>query len=340
METVLGLSAQERDELFSDAAQRLGFAPVIVEKDFWACWVLRQLFEWPELADHLIFKGGTSLSKIWNAIRRFSEDLDVSVERAYLGFGGEQDPANARSNTQRRQQLEALNAACGERIASFVLTGLRERAQRALGSEDWEVCVSPDDPLTLLFRYPTTADKAVRGAYVRREVRIEFGARSADWPAEERSLQPYVAEAHPDGMPDAKVSLHVLSAERTYWEKATILHAEAHRPEDKLTPTRYSRHYADLAALARHQIGRCALPRNDIRESVVKHKTVYFASGWARYDLAVPGSFRLVPDQKRLSDLEKDYRDMHEMFFEEPPKWTEIVVQLRELERVINASGQ
>ena len=168
-------------------------------------------------------------------------------------------------------------------------------------------------------------------------MKIECGARSDAWPADAQTVLPYLAEAFPDGVTDAKVMVRALALERTFWEKATILHAEAHRAEDEATPVRLSRHYADLVALAEHAAASAALGRDDLRERVVAHKRVFFASTWASYETAVPGTFRLVPPAVRLAALEKDYRDMREMYFGEPKPWPDIVARLRDVEGRINA---
>ncbi len=169
-----------------------------------------------------------------------------------------------------------------------------------------------------------------------REVKIECGARSDDWPAETKTITPYVAEAFPERIPDAATSLKVLSIERTFWEKATILHAEAHRDPAKATPARFSRHYADMAELSGHASVTASLARDDLRARVVQHKTVFFSSAWARYETAVIGSFCLVPSEQRLKSLEADYNAMREMFFGRPRPWAEIVERLRALEAAIN----
>ena len=167
---------------------------------------------------------------------------------------------------------------------------------------------------------------------------MEFGARSDAWPAEEKSILPYVAEAYPETIQDAAVPLNVLSIERTFWEKATILHAEAHREEKKPTPIRFSRHYADLAALADHASAAGALAQDELRARVVEHKQVFFAAAWAKYETAVPGTFCLIPPTHRISSLEADYRAMQEMFFGEPRPWGEIIDRLHALEKEINRS--
>jgi hypothetical protein len=129
----------------------------------------------------------------------------------------------------------------------------------------------------------------------------------------------------------------VLSIERTFWEKASILHAEAHRPLEKMIPDRYSRHYADVAALAQTESANSALHRDDLRARVIAHKQVFFPAVWAHTETAVPGTFRLMPQKERSEILARDYAQMRDMFFCEPPPWNEILDGLKVLEMRINA---
>ena len=332
MNSVIQLSPRQRAELFVAAAQSLGISAVIIEKDFWVCWTLRELFQLPGIGEHLIFKGGTSLSKVWQLIDRFSEDIDVSLSRDWLGFTGETDPEHA-TGKRRRERIDDLAAACAEKVLDVILPALRARAMATLGATGWSLEIESEDPQTVLLHYPSSVEAGA--AYIPRLVRIEFGARSDAWPADDRTLTPYVATAVRT-IADATVAVRVLAAERTFWEKATILHAEAHRAADKQTPARYSRHYSDLAALAISAVGPSAIEQDDLRARVVEHKQVFFAAGWAQYHLAVPGSFRLLPDAYRLDMIAADYRDMREMFFTVPRTWSAIVETLLGLEARIN----
>lgn len=140
-------------------------------------------------------------------------------------------------------------------------------------------------------------------------------------------------------MNEEGIEIPVLSIERTFWEKASILHAEAHRPLEKMIPDRYSRHYADLAALAQTEIGKNALQRDDLRARVVAHKQVFFPAIWARTDTAVPGTFRLMPQKERSEILARDYAEMRDMFFGESPTWNDILDVLKNLEARINSTS-
>ena len=329
------LAPQDQRALFAEASKHLKLPEHMVEKDAWVCWTLKRLFDLPDARDHFIFKGGTSLSKVWKVIHRFSEDIDISLSREWLGYDGLNDP-EAVTGKERKRRLDGLATNCAEKLRSDVLPSLRDKFGTELGARDWSLKVAADDAQTLLFFYPSVFGD-VAGNYVRPVVRIEGGARSDRWPVAEQALLPYFAEAFPEAFPHAAFTVPVLDAERTFWEKATSLHAEAHRAAEKATPERFSRHYADLAALARHVVGQQALLRDDLRARVVEHKQVFFTSAWASYETAKPGSFRLIPSSQRLAFLAKDYQAMHPMFFRSPSSWTEIVEILAQLEVQINA---
>jgi hypothetical protein len=145
-----------------------------------------------------------------------------------------------------------------------------------------------------------------------------------------------VAEEFPRQLGDFRCELVALELERTFWEKATILHAEHHRERSKPMRDRFSRHYSDMAALARHGVAERALAATELRQRVADWKSRFFAASWARYDLAKPGTFRLVPPDFRLVELEKDYRAMRAMFLAEPPPLESIVETVRDLENRIN----
>ena len=329
----LSLAPRERLELLDAASRQSGLAQAILEKDYWVCKTLDVLFALPELGSHLVFKGGTSLSKVYGLIDRFSEDVDISFHREFLGFGEELDPEAAAGKEQSRR-IEALQQACRDCIRENLLPRLREAIAALLrGTEDWSLEIDPLDAQTLLFHFPQAGGPGL--AYIVPSVRIELGARSDHWPSEEREIRSYLGEAF--GHTIGKATVHSLAAERTFWEKATLLHAEAHRPKDKLMPARYARHYHDMARLAESPVAARALADVALRERVVAHKMVYFRSGWARYDLARPASFRLIPPDSRIAALKSDHQAMIPMFFNPPPPIDEVLDTIADLETRIRS---
>ncbi len=184
MDTFALLAAADRRVGFLQCAEATQLNPVIVEKDFWVCWTLKELFGLSAIGEHLIFKGGTSLSKVFKVIERFSEDIDVSIERGFLGFGGANEPEAGGSNKEKQRRIEALKAACQEKIAGELLPALNAAIQEKVGrAEQWTLRADDGDPdhQTLLFEYPTSFAPEATG-YVRRLVKIEMGARADHWP--------------------------------------------------------------------------------------------------------------------------------------------------------------
>ena len=224
------LPEEERRAYFETAAGTLGLAPELVEKDFWVCWILKRLFALNDIGAHLTFKGGTSLAKVYKTIRRFSEDVDVSIERSYLGFGDKMEPEAGKSNKEKMKRIEELQQACQNIIIKIILPQLtRETGEILKATQKWSIDLDPDDPdkQTLLFQFPNALTTSM-GAYSKPAVKIELGARSDHWPVEPANITPYVYDVISKSMARPATSLRVLSAERTFWEKATILHMLYH----------------------------------------------------------------------------------------------------------------
>lgn len=338
MKSFLTLSPEERAAYFTEAAARDGrFAAMIYEKDFWICWTLKKLFELPTLGKHLTFKGGTSLSKIYNVINRFSEDIDVSIHRSYFGYDGEKDPENVNSTNERNKRLEELSAASASLIKSILLPELESLFRKDLG-EDWKLEIDEKDSQTILFYYPTSIQSNPND-YIKSFVRIEFGARSDNWPQESGKIEPYIAAIFPEELKDvASGDIRVLTKGRTFWEKATILHSEFYRPDASVLPLRHSRHFYDLYCLAKEEGSEAIISDIKLLERVVQHKKVFFRSGWSNYDSALPGTLKLSPKESQIERLKFDYTAMQPMFFIEPPHLDTVLRVLKETEDQINSN--
>ena len=344
MDDVARIPAADRSDLFTASAGKRALNVVIVEKDFWICWVLKQLFNLPDPPAGLVFKGGTSLSKVWGVIDRFSEDVDLSFNRSDLGFGGDADPARAPSTKKRDRQLEQLSAACSTMIRDQFVPRLNQAFSNALGTaagDGWRLEIDPDDEQSVLFHYPTSAPRgpANEAAYLRPFVKLELGARSEHWPNEEAEIRSMAAEDFPSAFRSPAGRVKVVSAERTFWEKATILHSWYHAGPDRPLRDRQSRHFYDVFMLFQSPLGQKAVADLELLQNVARHKSVFFASAWARYDQAVPGTLRLVPPEFRLPELERDYSLMRkEMIFGNAPTLGQIIDALRDIERQVNGA--
>ncbi|MGD0548803.1 MAG: nucleotidyl transferase AbiEii/AbiGii toxin family protein [Terracidiphilus sp.] len=336
MNSIARMPANARAELFAETADRKDLSDAIVEKDFWVCWVLKQLFSIDALSGRLLFKGGTSLSKIFHAINRFSEDIDLAVDYVALGYTGERDPRREDiSKTKRAGILADMMVECQQYIGGEFLVALNTRCQEILGTDDaWSLNVSEQDPNVVQFRYP--AATATGLPYVTPQVVLELGTHAEFVPHDNFTIRSFAAEEFPKVVAEGDVAVVALLAKRTFWEKVTILHAEYHRAPEKALPERYSRHYYDVAMMAQGPIRSEALSDTPLLAQVVRHKETFYPSGWARYDLARPGDLRLVPREERLAALERDYRNMRVMIFGEPPAFASIMEPLAALEQDIN----
>jgi hypothetical protein len=345
MDDVARMPSADRADLFAESARRRNLNAIVIEKDFWVCWTLKRLFTMPDLPAGLIFKGGTSLSKVFGVIERFSEDVDLSFNRADLGFGGEHDPEQAGSKKKQKAQIEGLVAVTAEMIRTTLLPKLAaafESELQAPPGESWQLELDTDDKeqQTVLFHYPQGQERRADAiTYVRPNVRLEMGARGEHWPVVEGNVRAYAAEDFPSVFRDPSCTVRAAAAERTFWEKATILHMWHHAGADRKLRDRQSRHYYDVVRMYEQQAGKQALGDLDLLRSVAKHKSVFFARKWAKFEEAVPGTLRLVPPASRRAELEQDYARMREeMIFGDAPTLEHLLEVLAEIERVVNTS--
>lgn len=336
MESILSLDKSERGPYFEKAAELLKMSPQIIEKDFWVCWVLGELFNLPEIKDHLTFKGGTSLSKVYKVIERFSEDIDISIEKSYLGFINDRDPEKISGSKQRLAILNELSDACKQFVKDNLLVSMKKEFATKIPTDKWTLEIDPDDPdfQTILFTYPQSLSST--SVYVRPIVKIEVGARSEHWPVSFKEVNSYVKEALDKTIKEDAVTLRVLNIERTFWEKATILHMYSHYPNEKHPPVRQSRHYYDFYCLLKSRYHSPAAQEVDLLMRVAEHKSIYFRAAWASYATAKKGTLKLIPNERIVSEMERDYELMNEMFFRTPPSWKEIMEEISRFETNFN----
>ena len=293
----------------------------------------------------LLFKGGTSLSKAYGLISRFSEDIDITVFRDDIGQAATVDELEALSGKKRTARLDAIREACQNYIngplleqLSGLLRGLLDTAKQA--PELGRVEADPDDPdhQSLLLWYPTvTADGA---NYVRRAVKIEAGAKSALDPNSARTVTPYVAQDLP-GTDLAVPNIITVDPDRTFWDKVAILHGLRRwwdrRGELRGGGQRVSRHYYDVQCLLISDNGEDFVKDAAMGADSVRHARMFFNR--ADFDLATaaPGSYALVPHDDMLADLERDYNAMSQMIFAEIPAFASIIESTVKLEKRLNA---
>lgn len=330
MRNIAKIPSKDREALFRNTAAKLGMNEAIIEKDFWVCYMLDYLFHRCAWKDNLAFKGGTSLSKAYGLIERFSEDIDLILDWRVLGYGIN-EPWEERSNNKQ----DAFNKEANERAATFLCDTFLPAILADLTAEfgDSVKCfIDKDDEQTVKIVYPNSFSDVS----ILQEIRLEIGALAAWTPVKVANITPYVAQEYGRLFTQPTTDILTVMPERTFWEKVTILHREAFRDENRPFPTRYSRHYYDLYRMMQTDVKDNALMDNDLLARVVDFKDKFYRCPWARYDLAKRGTMRLIPPDYNLEKLRDDYEHMQNMLFGNKPSFEEIMDCIKKLEENIN----
>ena len=328
---LLAAPAADRRDLFLATANRLGTTVQNVEKDFWVCWTLDALFNGlPTGGPRLLFKGGTSLSKGYGLIERFSEDIDITVFRADIGAPASVEDLEALTASQRGKRLKAIRNACQTFIGGPLKTQLE-----ALAAGKFRVTLDDGDRdrQSLLLTYPAVSGE---DAYVRPAVKIEAGGKSALDPNRPLSIKPYVADEL-TGFDLAVPNVTTVDPARTFWDKVLILHRlrRSFEVDGRLHGDgRVSRHYYDVDRVLRTQTGRRAAADLAMAADCMRHERMFFNRPGTT--TAAPGSFALVPPPAMLEQLRRDYAAMAVMIFGEVPTFEAVVDSIAALEAAVN----
>ena len=324
MDKIAKIPANQRKELFQQTEAKLHMlSEAAIEKDFWVCWMLKKLFT-SRIKDIIIFKGGTSLSKIFHLIQRFSEDIDLILNWKGNTVG---DPMLPRSHSRQDKFNSELDQWSSDFIRKIILPEVQNVCADICQAE-----ISPNNPEHIVVTYPKSFDDP----YLRPQILLEIGAKAAWVPHDTYTIRPYAAEAYPRIFDSPEATIKATTPERSFWEKVTILHAEAHRPADKPVRERFSRHYYDTVMIARSAIKQKAFSDLQLLKNVTDFKVKFYYAGWANYKDAKPGSMKLLPPPYCMEALRKDYQKMQMMIYGAPVSFDEILESLKQLEDEIN----
>jgi hypothetical protein len=331
MNNIAKLPIKDRDALFRNTAHNMGMSEAIIEKDFWVCFILDYLFNKCKWKNNLAFKGGTSLSKSFGLIERFSEDIDLILDWCILSYGKD-EPWNERTFSKQDLFNKDANIRAVEFLKNEFVPAITKDIENELNIEI-HFYTDIEDEQTINFAYPNSfTDKSITP-----EIRLEIGALAAWTPAAIKQITPYAAVEYTHLFSKPTTEVLTVLPERTFWEKITILHREANRPKDKEFPARYSRHYYDLYCIANSDIKAKAISDKELLTKVVVFKEKFYRCPWAKYDEAKVGTIKLLPPLYNLAELEDDYKHMQNMIFGNKPTFTEMMKVIEQLERDINA---
>ncbi|MCJ8344395.1 nucleotidyl transferase AbiEii/AbiGii toxin family protein [bacterium] len=309
MKDFLKLKAQDKKDLILKSSSQMKISPQAIEKDFWVCYVLKEIFDDPNLSGKFRFKGGTSLSKAYEVINRFSEDIDLILNWSLLT---DENPNETRSNNKQNKINENLNLAAGQWIQTKLkdtLNSILAPCEVLIGSNDHELKV----------KYPSVLD--TNQNYLKDEVLLEIGPLASWLPNSKQSITPYLKEITPKKIQIKSAEIYVIDIARTFWEKMTILHQEAYRTEKNgPVPNGYARHYYDVYMILKSEYFQECIDNKDILEEVVVFKKKFYRRAWDHLELAKQGSLKIIPSENSLRLLKSDFKNMKEMFFSEPDR--------------------
>jgi len=339
-ESYLELSSDEQIKILKAASGALGRDVSVIEKDIWVCWALQTLFSLPD-AHPMAFKGGTSLSKVYGIIDRFSEDVDVTLDYKhfedtdYNKHPEKFDPlADGVSKNQIAKYSDRLKGYVNAYARETVIPHLERELAKLPRVDDG--CIEVDETGEKIWiSFPSVVEE--KDEYLKSQVLIELGGRNVIDPNEVHTISPYVAEIT-TGVSYPTCDVTVLSPQRTFWEKATLIHVECNRGKMKQNVERLSRHWYDLTMLAKHEAGQAAVQNRELFEDVIGHKKIFFNASYANYDECLAGKLKLLPSDETISALQKDYDNMVAagLMYNEPPKFSEIIEDIRRIEAEIN----
>ncbi len=317
------LSLGDRLRALEEIRNQTGFPLFIIEKDWWVVQTLR-LVSQMDIARHLVFKGGTSLSKAWGLIDRFSEDIDLAIDREFFGFSGDIN----------RTQVGKLKDASSKYISGDFLLSLQKAFDDA-GIADVRLSVvdakdPDDDPVKIEVAYSAVTDYS---AYVRPRVLLEIGSRSLMEPATVRSFRSMVGQTFPE-MPfaDADVSIRCVNPERTFLEKLFLLHEEHQRPREKMQIKGKSRHFYDIYRIAQTEYADKAIADGGLYKSIVAHRERFTKLGGVDYTSHFPPTLNPIPPADLLPEWARDYAELQsQMVAGDVPTFDEVLHELRRL---------
>lgn len=331
MRNIAKLSEKERNALFQNTAAKMGLTNAIIEKDFWVCFMLDYLFHRCKWKENIAFKGGTSLSKSYGLIERFSEDIDLILDWRVIGYSIN-EPWEERSNTKQESFNKEADKRTEEFLKEIFMPQMIQDLQEELNTSI-NCYIEETEPQTVVFAYNRSFDDSA----ILPVIRLEIGALAAWTPAESLPITSYAAKQYPKLFQEPSTNILTVLPKRTFWEKVTILHREAYRSEDKPFPLRYSRHYYDLYCMMNSPVKESAFADIDLLTKVVEFKKKFYHCSWAQYEEAKVGTMKLMPPERNLQVLRDDYNHMQNMIFGDKPDFDVILREIARLEKEINA---
>ena len=320
---------QTKINAYTQIGEATGMAAHAVEKDWWVVQALAIIFEM-EIGKHLVFKGGTSLSKAWRLIERFSEDIDLAVDRSFFGF---------KEQLSKSQRSKLRKTTC-QYIEDTFYPNLQQRFKdKGLNEVVFKIIETPksdQDPRIIEIYYPNVIPS---GGYIQPRVQVEVGCRSLREPFSLKSFASLVDEQYPDApFAQQPIAIPTVNPERTLLEMIFLLHEEFQRPKEKIRVDRLSRHLYDIYQLSVAGFAQNILNDAELYETIVCHRQVYTKVSGVNYNLHQPQTINPIPPSDIIKKWEDDYKTMQEeMIYGDSPHFDAMIEAIREYVAKLNS---
>ncbi|MCD6367447.1 MAG: nucleotidyl transferase AbiEii/AbiGii toxin family protein [Bacteroidales bacterium] len=325
----LSLPDDTKRNIFTETGREIGLSAMAAEKDWWAVHTLLLVFSM-DCASELVFKGGTSLSKAWNVIERFSEDIDLALNREYLGFKGELSKGDIK-RLRRTSFTYITETFVPELKQRFADVGFKDFDVKYREVENYD-----QDPVIIEIYYPKLTEE---DEYLKPGLLLEIGSRSLKEPYTERKFKSFVAEVFKGKeFADPEIAIPSVNPERTFLEKIFLLHEEFQRPEEKIRVEKLSRHLYDIEKLMDTEYAEVALTNQELYQTIVEHRSKFSKVSGVDYARQQPEHIKFIPPDKFLTLWESDYIEMQEsMIYGESLPFDELIEKLKTLQERINS---
>lgn len=327
MDKFYNIPNDAKAEILRNTGEKTNLPAYAVEKDWWVVQTLAILFEM-EIGKHMVFKGGTSLSKAWGLIKRFSEDIDLAVDRRFYDFEGDLGKKQ-RTNLRKKANTYITKQLYPELSLRFKEKGVDVKLELE------EITTSDQDPIIILVNYPNVIESP---GYLRPRVQVELGCRSLIEPFSIRTFNSFLDEMYPEAS-FAKQPIHIptVDPERTLLEKIFLLHEEFQRPDNKVRVDRMSRHLFDIYKLAASPFAEKVLLNQELYAEIVYHRQLFTKLGGVNYKLHNPGTINPIPPNNLLDAWKKDYSIMQEqMIYADSPSFEAMLEAIKNYISKIN----
>jgi Nucleotidyl transferase AbiEii toxin, Type IV TA system len=325
----LKISKERRIEILNQVSNNTGLPTIAIEKDWWVTLALNASFEL-KYATSIVFKGGTSLSKGWNLIERFSEDIDLAIDRKFFGFEGDIS----------KSQIKNLRKISCEFISTTFLEDLKKKFT------EWEVIDecrlnaqpitdSDKDPQVIEIHYNSVLDKS---DYLPQRVLIEVSSRSLMEPSENRAINSILSAAFPNQeFATEPFNISTVLPQRTFLEKIFLLHEEFSQGTAKIRVDRLSRHLYDVEKLMDTEYGKAAIKDTKLYNGIVTHREKFNPLSGIDYANHIPHKIKIIPPDTVIKEWEKDYQAMTQnMIYGDPLNFDNLIKRIQKLQERIN----